>query len=154
MGKKILYTFLVVMLIINVVLLYLIIDKRLGKEPSKGQTFLTEQLNFTEAQKDKFLRLDQEHHRKMMQLDDELNNMRELLFQSFDEEKKFVDALTMKMGELETEKFDELFSFFGKVRALCNEDQTEKFDKIIQEVLKRRGPKGPIGKPKRLPPPH
>jgi hypothetical protein len=151
MGKKILYAFLVVMLIINAVLLYLIIDKKMSHGPSKGQTFLTEQLNFSEAQKDAFFTLDEEHRGKMIRMDEELKDLRELLFRSFDKEQSFVDTLTMKMGELETEKFDELFTFFGKVRALCDEKQAKEFDQIIQEVLKRRGPKG---KPNRPPPPH
>lgn len=153
MRKKILYAFLIVMIVINAVLLYLIIDKKMGKGPSKGQTFLTEQLNFSEAQKDQFFKLDKEHRHKMMAFDDELTDLRELLFQSFDKENISIDTLTMKMGDLETEKQSELFSFFGKVRDLCDEEQTKKFDKIIQEVLHKRGPKGPKGKPDELPPP-
>ena len=153
MRKKILYAFLIVMIIINVVLLYLIIDKKMSKGPSKGRTFLTEQLNFSEEQKDQFFKLDEEHRRKMMAFDEELNELRELLFRSFDNKNISIDTLTMKMGDLETEKQSELFTFFGKVRKLCDEDQTKKFDKIIQEVLHKRGPKGPGGKP-HGPPPH
>ena len=84
MRKKILYAFLIVMIIINVVLLYLIIDKKMSKGPSKGRTFLTEQVNFSEEQKDQFFKLDEEHRRKMMAFDEELNELRELLFRSFD----------------------------------------------------------------------
>lgn len=153
MRKKILYAFLIVMLIVNAVLLYLIVDKKMSKGPSKGQTFLTEQLNFSETQKDAFFKLDREHRQKMMAFDDELKELRELLFQSFDKEHISVDTLTMKMGDLETEKQSELFSFFGKVRELCDAKQTEKFDQIIQEILHRRGPKGPKGNPDHLPPP-
>jgi hypothetical protein len=153
MQKKILYAFLIVMLIINIVLLYLIIDKRMRKGPSKGQTFLTEQLDFSETQKEEFLKLDEIHREKMMRLDDELKSVREVLFQSFDKKADFTDMFIERMGEIEVEKLNELFSFFKEVRTLCNEDQVKKFDQIIQEVLHRRGPKGPKGKPDRLPPP-
>jgi len=153
MGKKILYAFLIVLLIVNAVLLYLIVDKKMSKGPSKGQTFLTEQLNFSEAQKATFFMLDEEHRGKMMRLDDRLKGLREVLFQSFERDREFIAALTNQMGELETQKFNELFSFFGKVRELCDEDQVKKFDQIIDEVLHKRGSKDPKGKPNRLPPP-
>ena len=47
----------------------------------------------------------------------------------------------------------ELFSFFGEVRRICDEGQTKKFDKIIQEILRKRGPKPPKGTHEG-PPPH
>ena len=153
MRKKILYAFLIVLLLINVVLLYLIIDKRMNKEPSKGQTFLTAHLNFSERQKEEFLKLDEVHRRKMMRLDDELKSVREVLLQSFDKEEVYTDMFIERMGEIEVEKLNELLDFFKEVRKLCNEDQVKKFDEIIQEVLHRRGPKGPKGKPDKLPPP-
>lgn len=153
MGKKILYAFLIVLLIVNGVLLYMIIDKKMGKGPSKGQTFLTEQLNFSQEQKDAFFKLDGEHRKRMMHVDDQLKDLREILFQSFDKEKSFSDSISVKIADLETDKISELYSFFGSVRELCSEDQVKKFDEIIQEVLHRRGPKGPKGKPNRLPPP-
>jgi Spy/CpxP family protein refolding chaperone len=141
------------MLIINGVLLFMIIDKKINKGPSKGQTFLTEQLSFSEVQKDQFFELDKVHRQKMRAMDVELNNLRELLFNSFDEQNISVETLTMKMGEIETEKNRELFSFFSEVRKLCTEDQKEKFDQIIQEVLKKRSPKPPRGNRRKPPKP-
>lgn len=133
------------MLIINGVLLYMIIDKKLNRGPSKGQTFLTEELNFSESQRADFLSLDREHRRKMMQVDKELRDLRELLFSSFDKNNVSIDSITMKMGDLEEEKQGELFSFFSDVRKLCNENQTKKFDEIIKDVLQKRVPRGPKG---------
>ena len=153
MKKKLLYSFLIIMLLVNALLLYLIIDKQSRKGPPKGQTFLTEQLNFTEDQKEQFYLLDREHRGKMMKMDDELDQLRKLMFNSFESENISIDTLTMKMGDLEADKQNELFSFFGKVRELCNEDQKEQFDEIIQEVLQRRGPRPPKGDHKRPPPP-
>lgn len=153
MKKKILYTFLILMLIVNAVLLYLIIDKQSRKVPPRGQTFLTEELNFSEDQKDQFLALDRVHRDKMMEMDEELDQLRKLMFNSFDSNNLSIDTLTMKMGDIEADKQNELFSFFTKVRKLCDEDQQKKFDEIIQEVLHRRGPKPPKGDHKGPPPP-
>ena len=143
MRKKILYAFLIIMLLINGLLLFLIIDKKLNSGPSKGQGFLTEELNFSESQKADFVSLDREHRRKMMKMDKQLKDLRELLFSSFGKENISVDSITMKMGDLEEEKQGEIFSFFSQVRKLCNEDQIKRFDAIIQEVLKKRGPRPP-----------
>lgn len=145
MRKKILYAFLIIMLIINGVLLYMIIDKKLNRGPSKGQTFLTEELNFSESQRADFLSLDREHRRKMMQMDKELRDLRELLFSSFNKTNVSIDSITMKMGDLEEQKQGELFSFFSDVRKLCGEDQAKKFDEIIKDVLQKRGARGPKG---------
>lgn len=153
MKKKILYTFLLVLVIINGVLLYLIIDKKMSGGPSKGQTFLTEQLKFSEDQKDKFFLLDREHRTKMKQMDEELGKLRKLLFNSFDNQKNFIDSITLRMGDVETDKQIELFSFFKDVREICTKDQVKKFDEIIQEVLRKRGPKHPEGEHDGPPPP-
>ena len=154
MKKKILYTFLIVLVLINALLLYLIIDKKMGNSPSKGQTFLTEQLKFSDGQKDQFFLLDSDHRSKMKKMDNELGRLRNLLFRSFDEEPSFVDSLTVRIGDIETRKQQELFSFFGEVRSICDDEQVKQFDKIIQEVLKKRAPKGPKGKHKGPPPPN
>ena len=153
MKKKILYSFLLVLLIVNGVLLYLIIDKKMGGGPSKGQTFLTDQLKFSQDQKDQFFHLDSEHRDKMKKMDKELSQLRRLLFSSFDNQKNFIDSVTMRIGDVETDKQIELFSFFGDVREICDENQVKKFDEIIQEVLRKRGPKGPKGGHNGPPPP-
>ncbi|MFD2565796.1 Spy/CpxP family protein refolding chaperone [Pseudotenacibaculum haliotis] len=151
MRKKLLYAFLLIMLIINALLLYMILDKKMGKQPQKGPGFLTEELNFTEEQKDRFFMLDRVHRREMMQLDDELRDLRKKLFNSFAEEGFSPDSITSRIGELEEAKQKEMYAFFKEVRSLCDEDQAKIFDKIIDKVLRRRGPKKP-GPDRRGPP--
>jgi len=142
MRKKLLYTFLIILLIANAVLLYMIVTKTQKNHPPK-ENFLTQELHFSETQKDQFLTLDQIHRRSMRQLDDELNNLRKQLFNSFGKDSFSSDSITYRMGELETSKQKELYAFFSEVRKLCDENQVEKFDKIIEKVLNQRGPKPP-----------
>mgnify|MGYP000194548224 CR=1 FL=1 len=154
MRKKILYVFLIFMLIINAMLLYMIIEKKGKKDHAKGQTFLMQELNFSEDQKKQFLLLDNAHRKRMMQIDDESQKLRKTLFDSYSVEIELRDSLMTRFGNLEAARQDELFSFFGKVRKLCNEEQAKKFDEIIQRALHRRGPKPPNGKHGGPPPGH
>ena len=133
------------MLIINAMLLYMIIEKKGKKGPVKGQTFLMQELNFSEDQKQQFLVLDNAHRKRMIQIDDESKELRETLFNSYNKETASKDSLMSRFGNLEAARQDELFSFFTKVRKLCDEEQSKKFDEIIQKELHRRGPKPPDG---------
>jgi len=145
MRKKILYVFLIFMLIINAMLLYMIIEKKGKKDHVKGQTFLMQELNFSEDQKKQFLVLDKAHRQRMMQIDDESKELRETLFNSYQVETSSRDSLMTRFGNLEAARQDELFSFFAKVRKLCDEEQSKKFDEIIKKALHRQGPKPPGG---------
>lgn len=142
MRKKILYTSLIILLIANIVLLYMIVTKAPNNHLPK-ENFLTQELHFSENQKDRFLKLDQIHRRSMRQFDDELSDLRKQLFNSFGKDNFSSDSITNRMGELETSKQKELYAFFSEVRKLCDENQVEKFDKIIEKVLRQRGPKPP-----------
>ncbi|MEQ6124219.1 hypothetical protein AAON49_08475 [Pseudotenacibaculum sp. MALMAid0570] len=151
MRNKLLYIFLVVMLVINALLLYMILDKKSMKNKPKAQSFLTEELGFSEDQKERFFFLDREHRGQMLQLDEEQRTLRKKMFNSFGNNEFSPDSLINRMGEIEKDKQKELFAFFKEVRKLCNEDQIKKFDEIIQNVLLRRGPKPP-GKGRKGPP--
>lgn len=143
MRKKILYVFLILMLLINAMLLYMIIEKQNKQVPPKGQAFLIQELNFSEEQKQQFLVLDERHRAVMMQIDHESLQLRETLFNSYERQTASKDSIMTRFGNLESARQDELFSFFRKVRALCNEEQAQKFDKIIEKAIHRRGPKPP-----------
>jgi hypothetical protein len=131
------------MLIINAMLLYMIIEKNGKKAPPKGQTFLMQELNFSEDQKKQFLVLDDAHRKRMIQIDDESKELRETLFDSYNEETASKDSLMTLFGNLEAARQEELFSFFGKVRKLCDDSQAKKFDQIIKKAIDRKGPKPP-----------
>jgi len=129
----------------NASLLFMIINKPGKNEGPKKQFFLLQELNFNEEQKERFLFLDQVHHNQMMQIDEELKQVRKTLFDSFDKDNFSPDSLAHKMGELETEKHKELFTFFKEVRKICTPSQASKFDEIIQKALRKRDPKQPGG---------
>ncbi|MFY0629453.1 MAG: hypothetical protein JXR05_03670 [Flavobacteriaceae bacterium] len=145
MRKKLLYAFLIILILANASLLLMIIKKP-GKNdgPQKGG-FLVQELNFNEEQKERFLFLDREHRHQMMQMDGELKGLRKKLFNSFDKENFSSDSLTTRMGEIETEKVQEIFAFFKQVRKICTPDQVSKFDEIIGKALQNRAPQKPKG---------
>lgn len=145
MRKKLLYAFLIILVIANASLLFMIINKPSKKGGSQKENFLTQELNFTEEQKERFLFLDREHRHQMMQMDGELKELRKELFNSFDKENFSPDSLAVRMGEIETEKHQEIFAFFKQVRKICTPDQVSKFDEIIGKALQRRGPRKPKG---------
>ncbi len=149
MRKKILYIFFVVLLVINVVLLYMLIQKP-HKQSVSGDHFLTTQLQFDDDQEQRFHFLDREHRKQMRRIDAQIRIAKEELFNSFSDTAFSSRAITEKIGELETKKEQELYAFFKQVRKICDSEQAKKFDHIIKEALHRRGPgkkRGPKGPP-------
>lgn len=151
MRKKILYTFFVLLLIVNGVLLVMLVQKSQNKENAKDR-FLIEELGFNDQQEERFIYLDQEHRREMRRIDDQIRKMKEQLFGSFSDTTFTASILTKKIGELETDKEEEIYAFFKAVRKICTPDQAIKFDLIIKKALHNRGPKGRKGR-RRPPPP-
>lgn len=150
MRKKILYTFFVVLLLINGVLLYMLVQKSHKKENAKDH-FLTKQLEFSEDQEERFRFLDHEHRKQMRFLDAQMRDAKEELFNSFSDTTFSPEAITARIGDLEIKKERELYAFFKQVRKLCTQEQAKKFDLIIKEALHKRGPKGK--RPHKRPPP-
>ncbi|MDT7833159.1 hypothetical protein RQM59_12250 [Flavobacteriaceae bacterium S356] len=141
MRKKILYIFFIVLLLINGVLLYMLIQKPQKKGNSKDH-FLTQKLEFNEDQEVRFRFLDNEHRKQMRHIDAQMRAAKEELFNSFSDTAFSPVIITERIGSLETKKEQELYAFFKQVRQLCNDDQAKKFDLIIKEALHKRGPKG------------
>ncbi len=82
MRKKVLYIFFVVLLVVNGVLLYMLIQKPHKKSISKDH-FLTAQLQFDEDQEDRFHFFDREHRKQMRRIDVQIRTAKEELFNSF-----------------------------------------------------------------------
>ena len=141
MRKKILYIFFVVLLLVNGVLLYMLVQKPQKKGNSKDH-FLTQQLQFNEDQQERFRFLDNEHRKQIRHIDAQMRTAKEELFNSFSDTTFSPVTVTERIGYLETQKEQELYAFFKQVRKLCDDDQAKKFDLIIKEALHKRGPKG------------
>lgn len=152
MKSKLLPALLIVLILLNGVLIFMLIKK--PHENRRRQTernFLTEQLQFSENQNDKFRGLDRVHRKNMMNLDRQIRKQKDILYNSFGDEKINTDSLIAITGNLEVKKEMEIFNFFKSVRKICTQEQQKKFDVIINKALKRAN-SGPPKEGKNHPP--
>ena len=153
MKSKLLPLLLFLLIILNGVLIFMLINKsHKNKKAGPDRNFLTEQLQFSDTQKEQFREFDMIHRDHMKRIDRDINVQKEVLFNSFSKEKINIDSLTNKIGILEGKKEAEVFNFFNKVRILCTIEQAKKFDQIIKKALK--GGKKRPPRDGRMPPPN
>lgn len=153
MKSKLLPTLLIILILLNGVLIFMLIKKPHEIEKhNSGKNFLTEQLNFSESQKELFNNLDEVHREKMLKLDLEIRRKKDVLFNSFNDESIQVDSLIIAASALEVDKELEVYHFFKSVRKICNIEQQKKFDIIINEALKGGQSSPPPRKGKNHPP--
>jgi hypothetical protein len=130
-----------------------------SQNQKKEKNFLTEQLEFTENQKVKFISLDEFHRVSMINLDHQIRKQKDTLFNSFGNKNINIDSLSQIIGKLEGEKEGEVFRFFKSVRNICSKDQQQEFDNIINNAIKggeKESPKDGRNHPPRkgaMPPP-
>lgn len=139
--NKILILLLVFLGIMNVMLLYLVLNKP-GKGHRPPRDFIAEQLHFDTQQRNQFYDLNQVHHRKMEGIDDEILGLKKRLFLSIGGEgptTREQDSIMARIGFLSGQRQAELYAYFIKIEALCKPDQKKKFKKIIGGAL-RQGP--------------
>jgi len=143
MKQKLLYAFIILLLVVNSVLIYMVIKKPHEKRNQPNRTFLTTTLGFSSEQNEAFRTLDEKHKDKMRQFDKQIRRNKDLLFNSFENKTINFEEITKRIGDLEGKKEAELFRFFTKVRLLCTQKQKEIFDKIIQKALHEGKPRPP-----------
>lgn len=144
MKSKLLPALLIILIVLNGVLIFMLIKKTHQKKQQHSQReFLTEQLQFSDNQKEKYRNLDEIHRETMMDLDHKIRKQKDILFNSFGDETINTDSLITINGNLEVKKEAEVFRFFKSVRKICTKEQQKKFDKIINEALKGGGNKPP-----------
>lgn len=126
-------------------------DQRPPRGPEAG-IMLSEELDFSEEQQEKFRELKHRHHAKV----DSLRNIDRRLHRSFFDmlsknpvDSFGVETMAKEMATLQAEIEKTTFFHFVEVRGICNPSQQEKFDHIIHDVLKQMH-KGP--RPGSLPP--
>ena len=152
MKSKLLPIFLFLLILLNGVLIFMLVKKPHENQRNQpNNNFLTEHLQFSDAQKEAFNALDTEHKNVMMGMEETIKEEKDILFTSFNNDDFNIDSLTVKIGLLEAKKDVEVFSFFKKVRKLCTEEQVKKFDKILKEAI-RGGERRPPNEG-RMPPP-
>lgn len=162
MKTKLFAVLIIVLVVLNGFLIYMLVaqpHQRNNKPPARN--FLTNQLNFSEEQKEIFTELDEKHRERMGKFERKITREKDNLFSSFQEENSTIDtrAIIERTSRLEVEKELEVFEFFKQVRAICNEEQKSKFDQIIKRALRGNKP-GPPNRngdrfpgERRMPPP-
>lgn len=133
-----------VLIVLNGVLIFMLLKKPHEKRPQKNsqRNFLTEQLQFSEVQKEQFSILEQMHSTEMNAFDDQIMKNKNILFRRISEKNFKSDSISTTIGIITAKKEAEVFRFFQKVRNICNEAQLKSFDKIIMTALHtgRRSP--------------
>ena len=152
MKSKLLPIFLLLLILLNGVLIFMLVKRpHENQRDNQKRNFLSEQLNFSDAQKEQFNDLDIVHRGFMQDLEENLREQKDVLFNSFQKKNFNLDSITTNIGILEAKKDVEVFTFFSKVRTLCTTEQAQKFDKIIKEAI-RGGERRPPNSG-RMPPP-
>lgn len=144
MKSKLLPALLLVLLILNGVLIFMLINtphEKRNQHPEKH--FLTQELGFSESQKNQFEKLDEIHRQNMTEIHHQIRKQKDLLFNSFHKNTSFTDNLTNQIGVLQSKKESELFRFFKEVRVLCKGEQVNMFDEIIQKAMQGGKPRPP-----------
>jgi protein CpxP len=137
MKTKLLPILLILLIVLNGVLIFMLINKpHQNKGSRQERSFLFEKLQFTDHQKDEFIILDEAHMEIMMSFEDGIKKNKDILFNSFSDDAINIDSLSTVIGALQAKKEVEVFRFFKSVRKICNKEQQEKFDKIINKAIK------------------
>ena len=148
MKKNIvLYVLLVFLIIVNVFFLFNYMgngnDERPNERQGRGH-FITKELGFTDVQLVQFRDLSEEHHEHMMQLSDDIKELKDELFEGLTDtsiNEVAIDSITTLLGEKLKAKELEVFYHFKKLQAICNTQQKEKFQSILTDAL-RQGDRG------------
>jgi hypothetical protein len=152
MKSKLLKVLLILLVFLNGVLIFMLIKKpHENRRPNPHRNFLTEQLNFTESQKEGFTELDEVHRGFMANIHEKVREKKDALFTSFSDKNFNPDLISTEIGILEGKKEAEIFRFFSEVKKLCTQKQAELFDQIIEEAIKE-GKRRPSNNG-RMPPP-
>jgi len=78
MKQKLLYAFIILLLVVNSVLIYMVIKKPHEKRNQPNRTFLTTTLGFSSEQNEAFRTLDEKHKDKMRQFDKQIRRNKDI----------------------------------------------------------------------------
>ena len=153
MKLKLLPVTLLVLVLLNGVLIFMLIAKpHQIRKKGPERNFLSEQLQFSENQKEKFKILDDIHKQRMMDIDRKIKKQKDVLFDYLGNETINIDSLVHITGKLEAKKDLEIFTFFNSVKEICTLEQQEKFNKIIKKAIKGGKQDPPPGNDRNHPP--
>ena len=119
-----------------------------GMPPPRQEVgdFLMRELNFTDAQRNQFEKLRDEHRNSVRDLRDHSRDLHDSFFDLLstgmsDSTKvvQYADSITSRQKQIELSTF----YHFQKVRKICTPEQQKKFDKIIKDALRMMAPPPP-----------
>lgn len=119
-------------------------DEENRKQRDKRLTgFLKRELNFTQDQIDKFMKLRDEHFQKTKQLRRQVDDLRremmdQLLVDQPDSSQ--VEKLTEKMGQKTAELEKAVFYHFIELMGVCDPEQKSKYKSLLREILNQLKP--------------
>ena len=144
MKSKLLPAILLLLVLLNGVLIFMLVTKpHQNRNLKVPRNFLTEQLQFSDTQQQKFIELDEIHKHKMIEIDRQIITQKNILFNAFDDKNINIDSLASITGQLEAQKDVEVYRFFNSVKEICDKEQQKKFTKIIRKAL-TRGKSAPL----------
>ncbi len=149
-----LYILLIFLIVVNGFFLFNYLGKSSDKSrkgPKGPGNFIAKQLEFDEAQMQRFQELNQEHRQVMRGLLNETKDLKEELFKKISETNisdKEIDSITRLIGIKEQQKEKETFKNLKNIQEICNDKQKERFNKIVRDAM-HRGRKRGDGPPRR-----
>jgi periplasmic protein CpxP/Spy len=136
MKSKLLPVILLVLVLLNGVLIFMLITKpHQNKKKGPERNFLSEQLQFSKKQQEKFKMLDDIHKERVMDIERNIRKHKDILFDFIGNETINIDSLVHITGKLEAKKDLEIFTFFNSVKEICTKEQQEKFKEIIKNAI-------------------
>ena len=130
------------------------------QDPQRNRDFIVKELGFNKTQLEQFREHSEDHHETMMQLSEEIRNLKDNLFYKLTDDSMndaTLDSISSLICEIEKQKDKEVFTHFKMIQDLSNPKQKEKFKTILKDAL-RQGDQGnrpppPNGKEGQRPPP-
>ncbi|MCP4121423.1 MAG: hypothetical protein GY751_06685 [Bacteroidetes bacterium] len=108
---------------------------------------MIEALSLDEQQAIFFRELKENHHKKSIEMREEVNRLKDELFNAISEESsEKAERLSAEIGSVEAEIELLLFYHFADIRALCTVAQQEQFDEMLTRIGQRIHPGPPPGR--------
>ncbi|WP_299436808.1 hypothetical protein [uncultured Aquimarina sp.] len=140
--NNILYILLAFLIVINVVFIFMILQKPQKNRKHPGD-FMAQELQFDDAQMEKFEILNENHRKKTRAIHRNIKRLKDQLFSNLSTElvdSSIIDSITDLIGQKEKEKDIATFYHFKAIFTICDQKQKTKFNKIIKGAL-HKGPR-------------
>lgn len=136
MKRENILTWLVAFLIVmNGAILFYFMRKGPLPEPPPDR-IIVEVLQFDDRQRDEFRKLKDDHHGKMMKLNDHFRKTLEDYFLTLQNNSSAKDSLETLISGLEKERLNITYSHFQDIKKLCRDDQLEKFNTFLPDLIR------------------